>query len=225
MSTGIFQISAPERHHPTKTLKTVQFGVSNVPGAFWGLRYRKWKVGHLGLAAYPVKLLKGGWPTTQRAHAPAALVTKPDHDLHGGPARCVHAFINTKVTVHLFVEVCTQLTCRCETSDDYVKLLYMHSHKAWKLWYARRYSIGYVYATQAFVLFIFPSILRVYAYLVKQPAATIAPLYFILPNSFLTALSFFSVSFSFMIGSPLTWSSTIGPFPLSSSTPSFSQKK
>jgi hypothetical protein len=41
------------------------------PGAFWGLRYRRWGVGHLGLAACPVKLLQGGRPTharTQHAH-------------------------------------------------------------------------------------------------------------------------------------------------------------
>ena len=36
MSTGVFQISAPERHHPTETLETVQFGVSNVPRGLLG---------------------------------------------------------------------------------------------------------------------------------------------------------------------------------------------
>ena len=87
-------------------------------GAFWGLRYRKWKVGHLGLAAYRVKLLHGARPTKQRAHATRAPVTKPDHDMHGGPAGSVHIFINTKVTVSTCVLVCTQLTCQCETSDD-----------------------------------------------------------------------------------------------------------
>ena len=76
-------------------------------GAFWGLRDRRWKVGHLGLAACPAKLLQGGWPTTQRAHASAAPDTKPDYDLHGGPACCVHIFINAKVTVSICVLVCT----------------------------------------------------------------------------------------------------------------------
>ena len=115
-------------------------------GAFWGLRYRRWKVGHLGLAACPVKLLKGGWPTTQRAHASAAPDTKPDHDMHGGPAGCVRTsiFINTKVTVFVFVDVCTQLACQCETSDDYVQLLYRHSRKTWNFWYTRRYFISCV---------------------------------------------------------------------------------
>ena len=90
-------------------------------GAFWGLRYRRWGVGHLGLAACPVKLLQGGRPPTQQqAHASAAPDTKPDHDMHGGPAGGVHIFINTKVTVFTFVLLCTQLTCRCETSDDCV---------------------------------------------------------------------------------------------------------
>jgi hypothetical protein len=55
MSTGIFLFSALERHHPTETLETVRFGVSNVLGAFWGMRYRRWKVGHLGIAACPGK--------------------------------------------------------------------------------------------------------------------------------------------------------------------------
>ena len=87
-------------------------------GAFWGLRYRRWKVGHLGLAACPGKLLKCGWPTTQRAHASAAPNTKPDHDLHGGPARCVRIFINTKVTVFRCVLLCTQLTYRGTPSND-----------------------------------------------------------------------------------------------------------
>jgi hypothetical protein len=36
MSTGVFQFAAPERHHPTGTLETVQFGVSNVPGSLLG---------------------------------------------------------------------------------------------------------------------------------------------------------------------------------------------
>ena len=89
-------------------------------GAVWGLRYRRWKVGHLGLVACSARLLQGAWPTTQQAHASAAPDTKPDHDMHGGPAGCVHIFINIKLTVSTCVLVCTQLTCRCETSDDYV---------------------------------------------------------------------------------------------------------
>jgi hypothetical protein len=36
ISTGVFQFAAPERHHPTGTLETVQFGVSNVPGGLLG---------------------------------------------------------------------------------------------------------------------------------------------------------------------------------------------
>ena len=103
MSTGVFQISAPERHHPTKTLKTVQFGVSNVSRGLLGPHISQvegWPSWPSGLPCEAqVKPLKGGWPPTQRAHASAAPVTKPDHDLHGGPAGCVHIFINTKVTV------------------------------------------------------------------------------------------------------------------------------
>ena len=96
-------------------------------GAFWGLRYCRWEVGHLGLVVCWVKLLKGGWPTTKRAHALAAPCTKTDHDVHGGPATCVHTFINTKVTVSLFVEVCTQLTCRCKTSDGHLCTNVVHA--------------------------------------------------------------------------------------------------
>jgi hypothetical protein len=59
-STWVFQFSAPARHHPTETLETMRFGMSNVPGAFWGPRYRRWKIGHLGLAACPKKLLDPG---------------------------------------------------------------------------------------------------------------------------------------------------------------------
>jgi hypothetical protein len=59
-------------------------------GTFWGLIYRKWKVDHLGIAARPLKLLQGVRPTTQRGHASAVPVAKPDHDMHGGPAGCVH---------------------------------------------------------------------------------------------------------------------------------------
>ena len=89
--------------------------------AFWGLRYRRWKVGHLGLAACPAKLLQDGRPTTQQqAHASAAPDTKPDHDMHGGPAGCVRIFINTKVTLSSFVEMCTQRTCECIASNDCV---------------------------------------------------------------------------------------------------------
>ena len=77
------------------------------PRAFRGLKYRRSKVGHLGLAACPAKLLKGGWPTMQRAHASAAPDTKPDHDMHGGPAGYVHIFINIKVTVFRCVLLCT----------------------------------------------------------------------------------------------------------------------
>ena len=87
-------------------------------GAFWAMRHRRWKVGHLGLAACPVKLLQGGRPTTQQAHAPAAPHTEPDHDMHGGPAGAVHIFINTKVTVSTCALLCTQLTCRCASSND-----------------------------------------------------------------------------------------------------------
>ena len=36
MSTAVFQFSALERHHPTETLTTVRFGVSNVPGGLLG---------------------------------------------------------------------------------------------------------------------------------------------------------------------------------------------
>jgi hypothetical protein len=39
MSTGGFQFAAPERHHPTGTLETVQFGVSNVPGGLLGPQF------------------------------------------------------------------------------------------------------------------------------------------------------------------------------------------
>ena len=35
-STGVNQISPLDRHHPTKTLETVRFGVSNVPGGLLG---------------------------------------------------------------------------------------------------------------------------------------------------------------------------------------------
>ena len=93
-------------------------------GAFWGLRYRRWGVGHLGLAACPAKLLQGGRPTTQQqAHASAAPDTKPDHDMHGGPAGCVHIFINAKVTVSMCKDVCIQLTCQCVASNDCVHAL------------------------------------------------------------------------------------------------------
>ena len=68
-----------------------------------------------------------------QGHSTTAPVTKPDHGMHGGPAGRVHTFINTKVTVSSFVDVCTQLTCRCGTSDDYVQLLYRHSRKTWEL--------------------------------------------------------------------------------------------
>jgi hypothetical protein len=77
-STGAQQTSSLDRHHPTRTLETMRFGVSNVPGGLLGLRYRKWKVGHLGLAACRVKLLQGARPTAQRAHALAAPATKLD---------------------------------------------------------------------------------------------------------------------------------------------------
>ena len=36
MLTGVSQFAAPEHHHPTETLETVQFGVSNVPGGLLG---------------------------------------------------------------------------------------------------------------------------------------------------------------------------------------------
>ena len=36
MLTGVFQFAAPEHHHMTETLETVQFGVSNVPGGLLG---------------------------------------------------------------------------------------------------------------------------------------------------------------------------------------------
>jgi hypothetical protein len=83
--------------------------------------YRKWKVDHLGLAACPLKLLQGarGPPRSRPMHR-ATPVTKPDHDMHGGPAGCVHIFININVTVSTCVLVCTQLTCQCETSYDVV---------------------------------------------------------------------------------------------------------
>jgi hypothetical protein len=77
-------------------------------GALWGLRYRRWEVGQPGLVACGVKLLEGRRPTTQRAHASAAPDTKPDHDLHGGAAVCVHIFINAKVTISMCKHVCTQ---------------------------------------------------------------------------------------------------------------------
>ena len=36
MLTGVFPFAVPEHHHPTETLETVQFGVSNVPGGLLG---------------------------------------------------------------------------------------------------------------------------------------------------------------------------------------------
>jgi hypothetical protein len=38
--------------------------------------------------------------------------------MHGGPAGCVHTFINTKVTVSTCVLVRTQLTCQCAAYSD-----------------------------------------------------------------------------------------------------------
>ena len=120
MSTGVFQFSPPERHHPTETLKTVRFGVSNAPGGLLGPEISRVEGWPSWPSACPVKLLKGGWPTTQRAHASVAPNTKPDHDMHGGPAGRVHIFLNTKVTVFSRVLLCTQLTCRCAASNDCV---------------------------------------------------------------------------------------------------------
>ena len=110
-------------------------------GAFSSLRYRRWKVGHLGLVACPLKLLQGRWPIRQRAHAPATPDTKPYHDMHGGPAGCVHISINTKVTVSMCKHVCTQPTCKCATSNEHPMTVYTHSRKTRKLHYARRYVI------------------------------------------------------------------------------------
>jgi hypothetical protein len=89
-STEVNQISPLDRHHPTEKLEMVRFDVSNVPGGLLGPEISQVEFGHLGLAVCRVKLLKGGRPTTQRAHALAAPDTKSDHDLHGGPAVCVH---------------------------------------------------------------------------------------------------------------------------------------
>jgi hypothetical protein len=41
MSIGVFSFAAPERHHPTRTLEIVRFGVSNVPGGLLGLAISK----------------------------------------------------------------------------------------------------------------------------------------------------------------------------------------
>jgi hypothetical protein len=85
----------------------MQFGLSNAHGGLVGPEILQVVVGHLGLAASHVKMLKGGRPATQQAHASAAPDTKADHDMHGGPAGCVHTFINTKVTVFRCVLLCT----------------------------------------------------------------------------------------------------------------------
>jgi hypothetical protein len=81
---GLPVFAAPECHHSTETLETVQFGVSNVPGSLLGPEISQvegWPSWPSGLPSEAgVELLKGGRPTAHRAHASAALDTKPDHD-------------------------------------------------------------------------------------------------------------------------------------------------
>ena len=51
-STGVNQISPLDRHHPTETLETVQFGVSNVPGGLLGPKISQvegWPSWHSGV--------------------------------------------------------------------------------------------------------------------------------------------------------------------------------
>jgi hypothetical protein len=80
-------------------------------------RARAWRRSHAGLVQQ-----KGGRPTTQRAHASAAPNTKPDYDLHSGPAVYVHIFTNAKVAISTCKHVCTQLTCRCAASNNLVRV-------------------------------------------------------------------------------------------------------
>ena len=57
MSTGVFQFSAPERHHSTEALKTVRFGVSSVPGGLLGHEISQVEGWHSGVPGYTGILL------------------------------------------------------------------------------------------------------------------------------------------------------------------------
>ena len=98
MSTGVFQFAAPERHHPTGTLETVQFGVSNVPGGLLGPEIAQVEGRPSWPSDVPTEAASGRAAHHARSsrlimHASTAPVTKPDHDMPcmvDRPAVCIH---------------------------------------------------------------------------------------------------------------------------------------
>jgi hypothetical protein len=93
-TTGVNQTSPLDRHHPTKTLETVRFGVSNVPGGLLGPEISQVGGRPSWPSGVPGKATSGRAAHHARSsrlimHASAAPVTKPDHDMpcKGRPLR------------------------------------------------------------------------------------------------------------------------------------------
>jgi hypothetical protein len=98
-STGVNQTSPLDRHHPTETLETMRFGVSNVPGGLLGPEISQVGGRPSWPSGVPAEAASGRAAHHARSsrlimHASAAApVTKPDHDMPcmvDRPAVCIH---------------------------------------------------------------------------------------------------------------------------------------
>jgi hypothetical protein len=97
-STEVNQTSPLDRHHPMKTLETMRFGVSKVPGGLLGLEIAQVEGRPSWPSGVPAEADSGRVAHHARSsrlimHASAASVIKPDHDMPcmvDRPAVCIH---------------------------------------------------------------------------------------------------------------------------------------